>query len=1092
MKNNRKSILSQKLRDCHSRVFNLLESSRDRLLSFSPSNAPAGAQTCPGAVAVLSDISSLISTTNELTNLLIRVRTPALLAAAKTQHGDLSLPDELQTLTEWENELDRRGVEFWNHSSILKRRQNESNLDLPKPDRDDPKSVYYRALDLLNHESLSSQTSKKRKRRPEANDCEKVYAAMRHLASVLIQAGTPVVVSDPSVSLRLMNVTTKTAKALLLSLDLEGAMRNIEIASECEEKLAEEPPQPTTTRGGLDLNRTLTAYYAAKADYSWASGNATAAMFNLRQALERSSSSKSSRDFQESINLISKLYAFGYLMLRSASALASDAVSQVSKKQLNLQASQWLTFALETLDSVLLKQSRTPAHPLEGDSQNALKLKIIKSLAFAFLEAAQAESDSESEILRQKGERAFDEALKLQPDQDLWLLKVRRLAKRNSYGADLKSAILSVLKTEPFDDSLIQSLYSVACKVTNENYRMEIYAAIFKACVGKRAQSEQILGGPSLYAIISFAGAAKSHQFINQISDGNSHVFSDWTASQRMEFLQEIVGSIRLDNSDFQLSPESAFVTQSLMWTFGTNSYSKEDYSTAARWFTLATHSMFRVTYDLTFPKLTRKAALSYINYGDNESARKALNSLSSEARNTTPCKFLEFLIEAALGNEKLAIGCIQEMMRTNDFTPQPLLYAAQYADQKGLQDVRLFIFQILLQIILGESTSRMALEGVNPVILLRCILQADVTRIETPTEKTLQHAETAYEHFSIAHKLMNRAFQNDEETQVDIKDATWMWKTAFNLCFYHSTTWPTPLTLRFFELTSNLIHLTRKIPTTIGDSRDLINHELHCRFAFLAGKVNETLDMELEEPHSDTKTVGSSDLSGEILLVGKLCEEVEDATMDAAPSEKLHVIRTCLCVWEFEAYRKDQDWNAIEQLLRRFEEFAGSKDYITSSVLETIADVTVHDPIIPLELVCQVLKTVLSICEKDRPIPIELHCRWLRLLIEVELSRSNDESSLQYCQSALILMQTHLDAYPADEANWMLSKSWDQSIELYHIRSVNNAIAWCEMAMKWAKVVTGGRSHEEMIFQPPPRLVLDIKRQPIKMVWGKIEEKSH
>lgn len=131
-------------------------------------------------------------------------------------------------------------------------------------------------------------------------------------------------------------------------------------------------------------------------------------MFNLRQALDTSSSVTSPRDFQEYLDIISKLYAFARLMLRSTTNLGSEGDSQLSRQQLSLEASQWLTIALEALESKSVPESRRPGHDLP---YNGLKLRMIKALSSACFAVAQDKLDADSELMRHRGERAFDEAL---------------------------------------------------------------------------------------------------------------------------------------------------------------------------------------------------------------------------------------------------------------------------------------------------------------------------------------------------------------------------------------------------------------------------------------------------------------------------------------------------------------------------------------------------------------------------------------------------------------------------------------------------------------------------------------------------------
>lgn len=159
----------------------------------------------------------------------------------------------------------------------------------------------------------------------------------------------------------------------------------------------------------------------------------------------------------------------------------------------------------------------------------------------------------------------------------------------------------------------------------------------------------------------------------------------------------------------------------------------------------------------------------------------------------------------------------------------------------------------------------------------------------------------------------------------------------AFNACIRNSHAWPASLTLPFFKLTSDLIRLTRQLPTSIHGAQELINHELHCHFAYLAGKVNDTLNLDVENSASvsygftnssvylslawtsfyDVKLGPSTEILDSIATVISLCDEVEITSTEPQSSQKIRMVRACLCVWEFEAHRMSKDWDAIRKQLK-------------------------------------------------------------------------------------------------------------------------------------------------------------------------------
>lgn len=149
---------------------------------------------------------------------------------------------------------------------------------------------------------------------------------------------------------------------------------------------------------------------------------------------------------------------------------------------------------------------------------------------------------------------------------------------------------------------------------------------------------------------------------------------------------------------------------------------------------------------------------------------------------------------------------------------------------------------------------------------------------------------------------------------QISSKDATWIWKTAFNTCISATEDWPEKLVFEFFGLTADLIAQTRKMPTSLEEAQALTRHEIHCRFACLAGNMNQALST--EAGGYDRYDLEQS-LLASIKQLKKISQEAHDIVSDHTFSDKLTKIRSCLCVWEFEVYSLGNDGEAMKYFMK-------------------------------------------------------------------------------------------------------------------------------------------------------------------------------
>ncbi|KAI9601996.1 hypothetical protein KEM48_001286 [Puccinia striiformis f. sp. tritici PST-130] len=807
-----------KTRDAHSRLISLLENSRHQIIAYSPSETrPASLEDQQLEHQLSSELTKLISLANDFAGSFRKVQD---IRPALSKHPiDLALSIDREEYERWADEMDARGVELWNRASQLRRVL------------DNQRSSIRITLNQIN--SITRHSSRVRE---EPSLSERIWAKMRQLGYIMIYTGSPVK-KDITMLLKLIGITSKASKAQLIVYDLESAMKNIETALE-----------------------------------SWASGNETGTLFNLRKALAYFP--QTSNDQTQPVDSLQ-------VIIRKAPVL--------------IKASEWLTLALNELDShswpSLVPEALMADHQRMDEihgSTSELKVKIIRALAYSFLEAASIETGDQRDELQRKGEQALEEALINCPSQALWLRKIQILTKRKIMGsscAPFSLAVKEVLKTAPFNQELINKLMAVSHNLPEDSDRTIICAEILNACVIKEDPIERGLGDPAYYSIVAYSVSSqkstnkKRNQSKSSARDSFTNLPShDLSDESKFQFLKDTADQAILANSEFRLGSDCAFMSQTMIWHRGDQEYKKMRFDSAAKWYTFGTHAIFLETKEVTFTKLARKAALSWVNHGNYELARNSLRNLTPQGYNEAGTHFLSFMIDSAQGNELPANG-------------------AHF------------------------------INGLDMVILLRSLIRIDLSNLAVPHRNRANDEQRILQHYKAAKEMLIQS-QEARAIQVSFKDATWLWKTAFNTCVSATEDWPEDLVFEFFGLTADLISLTRKIPTSLEEAQALTRHEIHCRFACLAGGMTQALYGDRDDYHRNNL---EQPLLTSIKQLKRLSKDAQDigSSSDLNFIEKLNKIRSCLTELEI-----NQE----------------SQAFISTQVTQSIAEVACQDASLPTE----------------------------------------------------------------------------------------------------------------------------------------------
>ncbi|GAA5927429.1 hypothetical protein JCM1841_000470 [Sporobolomyces salmonicolor] len=828
-----------------------------------------------------------------------------------------------------------------------------------------------------------------------------VWAKLRHLSYRLIRAGTVEPLTDEE-HLSLLSLSTKTSLAYLAAEQPDPAFSLLsEAAAYAEALRSSSSLNPIFTS---ERAKALLAHYAFRMRISFVKSIPAIAGWLKDKADTLVKNEK--LPWRQVERLATTAYEIGSVMLKQkkgADQLATEDGAGTS------DAIVWLEWALELLERG------------EGQAVHALQLATLKALVLAFLNATPAKSQWH------RAEETLEQLLVLEPTPPLSRRRVRL-----------------VLARDGSDAEVVQSFVNAASRaVLSEQDGERLLSEVHRIPEGRRALRFDVLSAmvsPVLLNCSSsrWAGTvnpqSQAPRFLDQIVS-TAVFFVKESDQPKLAALLDAIGTA----ANFRLSPDVAFLCITYIWRQGDTANGAQRFTDASDWYLLATKPVLQSIEAGTMAKSIRKAALSYLEAKQFQRADEVMQ-LPAAQDDLAKSHFVRFYSALLQKNKTRAIGAFRAMCTAPHFAPNQLLWAAKFAFEAREQDLLAAILAILLDMCRNGTD----LAGVDLMTLSRCLVRILLNKLEGGTDAVPDECEIApafRQHLESALTVARTLAGREHVPESLGKDVAWLHKATYHTCCRFASEWSNDTLAPLYALVASFIDL--ELQLSVAVDAPTLSILWTCRYAALVGQAwqvrakaaaeqmpaYQSLAPKLRDYHTDL-----------VAAAGRYPQFAKD---------KVNRLVNASLSLQTEALVALSDWEGLSQLVDVFEE-GESSDEASLQALMIIADKASTSIHCPRDVVCSIYRKTLAILYSKHALDTSSMALWLRMMIMALLQREPDEA-LQYVQNALQLIRNSPSDYPAEEAAWLISTSWDYGLDAYAANALEQGRAWCEKAAEIA-----------------------------------------
>lgn len=438
---------------------------------------------------------------------------------------------------------------------------------------------------------------------------------LRLAAFRLVQAGLE---AKPGIEtlLNLLRMASKTGLALSEAGNNAAAGTVLTSAAKYEELLRnEEDPEGVCKE---DIASSTIVYLSSRMEAAWNEGNVTVAEFMSKKIAEDEQRlallAPQVREY-----LAVKFHNIGRSMVKDSKSPASDAVV-------------WLQRALTLVDMT------------DSESNYSLpntRVSILRTLALAYFTAESYDSAEAvlDELIPKVDGRPAKES---QEFQELRWLRLAIYKRRKAQDLVLIEALRSIVDHMPWSESSITEVLQELSTLSHQNaVIMTIHQHGLHRAVKCRAGDADYIDRFLISMIF--------------------HCSKDDDHARAMKTLEDVFAMLL--ESEVNLGNVSVLACLTLLWRCGGKLYSTKKWASAADWYLLGSHKLFRRSSRETSNKCCRKAALCYIEQKEYAKASTVIRHCSDNEASTY---YVEFLTAVYQGLEDEGAPC-----RLSRFAPR-------------------------------------------------------------------------------------------------------------------------------------------------------------------------------------------------------------------------------------------------------------------------------------------------------------------------------------------------------------------------------------------------------------------------------------
>ncbi|TNY23315.1 hypothetical protein DMC30DRAFT_46308 [Rhodotorula diobovata] len=831
-----------------------------------------------------------------------------------------------------------------------------------------------------------------------------VVAGLRLVAYRLIRLGAIEPLSSAD-RVSHLSLATKAATALLDA----GRLSDAEpLMTECAKLVTalEQDAQPP----GNESVRHLLAYFCFRMRFSLTTSKISLVSWavNKAQTLLKASTVLW-RDVEHLV----------HTLIHVASALVQSSPPSSDDELNNEMGREWLQWALELLEAA------------EGQDARALQAVALRLFAQFCLAA---KSDGE---LVAKAETALRQVLELDPSPALHRRVVKLVIVRGASDAEVAAAFLAAAKATAVDsaEGALCASFSARRLAFFSDSSLALFPALsLLATLEQLPASRKSLRMQLLEKTVSELSTwgIVHCDLLKQVVVAAAVLASE--ADKRAITL--LLNTVQQGLPTFRLSPAEALTGVTILRRLGDKASSGKRFSDAADWFLLATSSVFRSLPFTTTAKSIRKAALCFLEVGQDARVEEVMQLVPSDQDEAKDC-FLRFC--ACRGNVPKALATLKVMISAPGFSPKLLQWAYKLAAEQNDKNLAFAITELLCEVCQAPEVAAQ----LDYMVLTRSVIRQHVVRLQgsdASDELKNDVPRSALKQLQSGLLLARRLKASNHPPASLVKEITWLYKTSFNLGAEFCGRWTTSTSTGFFDVTVALIELASQVGGDVVDASKLWT----CRLAVVSGKFA----LARETGGGQGQTQAYKELLND---VNSFLESLDVALASTPQLEKAEQLLETGYADKVAALVHLEDWPALVELLEAFEDHPETAPL---PVLKLIVDTVTKSKSCPLDHVGAILRKTLALLYGRQDLDVSSMAMWLRMLVHPLVIRRELDHALDYVQNAQQFIEQHKYEYPEDESSWMLSTAWDEGLNAFAASSPIAGTTWCSTALEIARAV--------------------------------------
>ena len=493
------------------------------------------------------------------------------------------------------------------------------------------------------------------------------------------------------------------------------------------------------------------------------------------------------------------------------------------------------------------------------------------------------------------------------------------------------------------------------------------------------------------------------------------------------------------------LTPSATHAAQIMLWKRIEAAYGQEKYVLAEQWCNLSLHNIFNSSGGMNVGKLQRKLILCALGLNNTSKAWSVASKMSEINKADVSTQYLLYKCAIRCHDPEMASQCFNNIcsrLSADGNKDASLIYACVLeAQRRGEQDQILVALQRVL-----EQYTYTAPSGVHLPALLRCtarLLMRSSEQLESDAIDSLCKI------FEGAATQARRLREQVNDSVFTIAELDWFSRNCYNLSLKVCHIWPPQQTLRLMQAALKFIELY-PADLDLAILSDLSLRRLFCDFVLCSLSIylarnEDNIEHQLQQYLSSRRFVTDwrSHLPDQL------------SRLDGGARSDLITKHATLLSYDFEAAARLKSWVDFDTIITECQSCQDVKLYAI------LADIILASET-PTEVLITSLQHIVNATWQLETKDVEKLSRWIRCIASQALNSDDKKVEALLEQVVNIVRaanetQQQGQIYPAEELEWLVTKTFNHAIDFYCSSQDTECRKWAEKALTLAALCSDG-----------------------------------